>query len=86
MAEELEGEVTFVGVSNRDTVEDGKGYATTYNVPYAMAHAPEVWEAYGVPYQPVTIVIDADGGITDRIDGPVTYEDLAKRVDAVLRS
>lgn len=84
MAEELEGEVTFVGVSNRDTVEDGKGFVRDYNVPYAMAHAPEVWEAYGVPYQPVTIVIDADGGITHRTDGPVTYEGLKKAVEEVL--
>lgn len=84
MAEELDGEVIFVGVSNRDTVEDGKEYVDTYDVPYAMAHGPKVWEAYGVPYQPVTIIIDAEGAIAKRIDGPVTYEGLEKALEAVL--
>ena len=84
MAEELEGEVTFVGVSNNDTVEDGKGFVSEYGVPYPMAHAPEVWDAYEVPYQPVTIVIDADGAIVHRTDGPVTYEGLKKAVETAL--
>jgi len=84
LAEELGGEVAFVGVSNRDTVEDGKGYVADYEVPYAMAHAPEVWEAYGVPYQPVTIVISSRGEIVHRTDGPVTYEELKEAVAKVL--
>ena len=84
MAEELEGRVAFVGVSNNDTVEDGKGFVDEYRVPYAMSHAPEVWEAYDVPYQPVTIVIDADGAIVHRTDGPVTYEGLKKEIEKVL--
>lgn len=84
MAEELEGRVTFVGVSNNDTVDDGKGFVRDYKVPYAMAHAPDVWEAYDVPYQPVTIVIDAEGSIVHRTDGPVTYEGLKKAVEAAL--
>lgn len=84
MAEELEGRVTFIGVSNNDTVEDGKGFVRDYGVTYAMAHAPEVWEAYDVPYQPVTVVIDADGAIVHRTDGPVTYEGLKEAVEATL--
>jgi len=76
--------VAFVGVSNRDTVEDGKGYVADYEVPYTMAHAPEVWEAYGVPYQPVTIVISGRGEIVHRTDGPVTYKELKEAVAKVL--
>ena len=84
MAEEYEGEVVFAGVSNNDTVEDGKGYVTEFDVPYAMAHAPEVWDAFDVPYQPVTIVIDADGGMTERFDGPITYDQLKQAIEAAL--
>ena len=84
MAEEHDGEVTFVGVSNNDTVSDGKDFVETFEVPYAMSHAPEVWELYDVPYQPVTIIIGADGNIVDRIDGPVTYEQLSEALAAVL--
>ncbi len=84
MAEEFDGEVTFAGVSNNDSIDDGKGYVAEYEVPYAMANAPEVWEAYGVPYQPVTIVIGPDGGIADRFDGPVTYEALKASIEATI--
>jgi hypothetical protein len=84
LAEEHDGEVVFVGVSNNDTVEDGRTYVKRFEVPYPMAHAPEVWELYEVPYQPVTIVIGADGAIADRINGPVTYEGLREVIAEVL--
>ncbi|MGH2820087.1 MAG: TlpA family protein disulfide reductase [Actinomycetota bacterium] len=84
MAEEYEGEVVFVGVSNNDTVPDGKAYVEQFDVPYAMAHAPEVWEEFEVPYQPVTIVLDDEGKITARVDGPVGYEQLKRLVRQVV--
>ena len=68
--------MTFFGVSNNDTVEDGINYANEFGVPYELAHGPEVWEAYGVPYQPVTVVIAEDGTIATRIDGEISYEGL----------
>lgn len=74
----------FAGVSNNDTVQDGERYVRNFQVPYAMAHAPEVWEAYGVPYQPVTIIIDADGAIVHRTEGPVTYEGLKEAIEESL--
>jgi peroxiredoxin len=76
LAEEYEGQVTFFGVSNNDTVEAGREYADEYDVPYELAHAPDVWDAFGVPYQPVTIVIDENGGIAHRVEGEVSYEML----------
>ena len=84
MAEEYEGRVTFVGVSNNDTVPDGKQYVRTYDVPYAMAHAPEVWEDYDVPYQPVTIVLDEAGEVVERLDGPIEKESLRDAIEAAL--
>jgi hypothetical protein len=81
LAEEYEQEVVFIGVSNNDSVAAGKDYVSEFDVPYAMAHAPHVWEAYDVPYQPVTVVIDARGSIVGRIDGPVTYEDLKDLIE-----
>ena len=74
----------FVGVSNNDTVQDGRAYVNRFEVPYPMAHAPEVWELYEVPYQPVTIVIGADGAVAERINGPVTYESLREAIAKVL--
>ena len=76
--------MTFVGVSNNDTVEDGRGYVEDYGVPYAMGHSPETWDDFDVPYQPVTIVIDERGGIVERIDGPITYDGLKETVVGIL--
>ena len=76
--------MVFVGVSNNDTVEDGKGYVERFEVPYAMAHAPEVWEQFGVPYQPVTIVLDEDHKVAQRFTGPIGYEELKTAIEEVL--
>jgi hypothetical protein len=84
LAEEHEGKVEFVGVSNHDTVAAGERYVKEFEVPYPMGHAPDVWELYDVPYQPVTIVIAADGSIAERIIGPVTYDSLADAIADVL--
>ena len=84
MAEELEGEAVFIGVSNNDTVEDGKNYVEEFGVPYAMAHASEVWVQFDDPFRPTTIVIDGSGQIATQIDGPVTYETLKAEVEKVL--
>jgi thiol-disulfide isomerase/thioredoxin len=83
LAEEFKGKVTFVGVSNEDTVDDGRRYQADLEVPYALAHAPEVWEAYGNPFRPTTIVIGPDGEIAARVDGPITYEGLKAELKAV---
>jgi hypothetical protein len=84
LAEEYSDRVVFAGVSNNDTIEDGMGYVDRFGVPYAMGHSPETWDAFGVPYQPVTIVIDGRGGVSERIVGPITYEDLKSAIEGVL--
>ena len=83
MAEEHTGDVVFVGVSNRDTIPEGKAYVEEFAVPYPMAHSPETWQLYEVPYQPVTIVLNADHEIHERIVGPVSYERLAAVLEEV---
>jgi hypothetical protein len=60
------------------------GYVDDFEVPYAVGHSPETWDAFDVPYQPVTIVIDARGGIVQRIDGPITYDGLKETVVGTL--
>ena len=74
----------FIGVSNNDTVEDGKGYVEDFAVPYRMAHAPEVWDAFDDPFRPTTIVIGSDQSIVARIDGPVTVESLKTAIEKAL--
>ncbi len=86
MAEEFSGKVTFVGVSNNDTVEAGKEYRDEFDVPYPLAHAPEVWDLFDVPYQPVTIVLGPTGKEELRVDGPITYEELREVLEGLTSS
>jgi thiol-disulfide isomerase/thioredoxin len=84
LAEEYEGRVAFIGVSNNDTVEDGRAYQDSFGVPYPLANAPEVWAKYGDPYRPTTIVIGQDGSVVARIDGPITLEGLKAELEEAL--
>jgi hypothetical protein len=85
LAEEYGDQVAFIGVSdNRDTVEDGETYAADFDVPYPLALDQGVWDAYGVPYQPVTVVLDADGVEIHRTTGPISYEGLRTELEAAL--
>jgi hypothetical protein len=85
LAEEYEQSVAFIGISDdRDTVAAGKEYATTFDVPYPLAHEQSVWDAYGVPYQPVTVVLDAKGIEIHRTTGPISYEGLRAELEAAL--
>jgi hypothetical protein len=74
----------FIGVSNQDTVADGKAYQQRFDVPYDLAHAPQVWELFGYPFRPTTIVIDQAGAIAGRIDGPVTLRSLEALIQRAL--
>jgi thiol-disulfide isomerase/thioredoxin len=76
LAERYRDKVSFIGVSNNDSVSDGEDYATEFGVPYPLAHAPDVWDLYEVAYQPVTIVIGADGAVASRIEGPISLDGL----------
>ena len=73
--------MTFLGVSNHDSVEAGQAYADELDVRYPLANAPDVWQDFDVPYQPVTIVISAEGAIATRIEGPVSYEGLKQIIE-----
>ena len=77
--------MTFIGLSDdRDTVDAGKQYAAEFDVPYPLALDQSVWNAYGVPYQPVTVLLDPRGKEVHRVTGPISYEDLKAEIDALL--
>ena len=65
------GRVQFLGVSNHDTVIEGRDYQRDFDIPYPLANdsSGRTWAAWGVPYQPVTVVVDQHGRIAWRFDG-----------------
>lgn len=79
VAREFEGAVQFFGVSYNDTVSEGRKFQHDFEVPYPLANdaSGRTWAAYHVPYQPVTVVVDARGRVARRWTGHVEPEQLA---------
>ena len=79
VARRYDGQVQFVGVSNNDTVSEGRKYQRHFGVPYPLANdsSGRTWAAWGVPYQPVTVVVDERGRVVRRFDGGIEDKDLA---------
>jgi peroxiredoxin len=79
VAREFEGTAQFLGVSNNDSVSEGRRYQAEFEVPYPLANdaSGRTWAAYRVPYQPVTVVVDERGRVARRFDGGVEPEQLA---------
>jgi peroxiredoxin len=63
--------VRFVGVSNNDTVSEGRKYQREFEIRYPLANdsSGRTWAAWRVPYQPVTVVVDRHGRVAWRFDG-----------------
>jgi peroxiredoxin len=74
VAAEFAGRVGFVGVSYHDTTAAGRRYQRRFNVPYPLANDPsgKTWARWGVPYQPVTVLVDTQGRVAARFDGGTT--------------
>jgi peroxiredoxin len=79
VAREFKGTVRFFGVSYNDTVSEGRKYLREFEVPYPLANdaSGRTWATYQVPYQPVTVVVDARGRVARRWNGSVEPEQLA---------
>jgi peroxiredoxin len=79
VAGDFAGRVGFVGVSYRDTVAAGRAYQRRFNVPYPLANdaSGRTWARWGVPYQPVVVLVDKHGRVTERFDGGTTGGTLA---------
>jgi peroxiredoxin len=71
VAQDFEGRVQFLGVSNNDTVSEGRKYQRDFEIPYPLANdsSGRTWAAWGVPYQPVTVVVDQHGRVAWRFAG-----------------
>ncbi len=74
VAADYAGRAGFVGVSYHDTIAAGRAYQRRFNVPYPLANDPsgKTWARWGVPYQPVTVLVDTQGRVAERFDGGTT--------------
>jgi peroxiredoxin len=74
VAADYAGKAGFVGVSYHDTVAAGRAYQRRFDVPYPLANDPSgtTWARWGVPYQPVLVLVDTKGRVAERFDGGTT--------------
>jgi peroxiredoxin len=74
VAAEFAGRAGFVGVSYRDTVAAGRAYQRRFAISYPLANdaSGRTWARWGVPYQPVVVVVDSQGRVAERFDGGTT--------------
>ena len=88
VAREFQDRVQFFGVSNNDSVSEGRKFQREFEVPYPLANdaTGRTWAAYQVPYQPVTVVVDARGGVARRWNGSVEPEQLAPVLEYLVGS
>ena len=86
VAADFDGRVGFVGVSYRDTVAAGRAYQRQFKIPYPLTNDPSgrTWARWGVPYQPVVVLVDNHGRIAERFDGGTTGGTLAAALTYLL--
>jgi peroxiredoxin len=79
-------QVQFVGVSNHDTVSEGRKYQRQFEIPYPLANdaSGHTWAVWRVPYQPVTVVVDRQGRVAWRFDGGLEPGQLDPVVEYVV--
>jgi thiol-disulfide isomerase/thioredoxin len=80
------GKAGFVGVSYHDTVDAGRAYQRRFDVSYPLANdrSGKTWARWAVPYQPVTVLVDAEGRIAERFDGGTTGGTLRAAIDYLI--
>jgi peroxiredoxin len=80
------GKAGFVGISYQDTVDAGRAYQRRFDVSYPLANdrSGKTWARWAVPYQPVTVLVDAEGRVAERFDGGTTGGTLRAAIDYLI--
>jgi hypothetical protein len=88
VAREFSGKVTFFGVAWKATEAECRRYVRDFEVPYdnGLDAGERIFELYGVPYQPATVLISRDGRLVDQIAGGVDHEFLAEQVGKLVEA
>jgi thioredoxin-like negative regulator of GroEL len=82
------GEVTFLAVAWKASLEDTAAAAAEVmpsgRVKWGLDADETVFAAFGVPYQPVTVMIGADKTIVDAWPGALSEDEIRAKLDALV--
>lgn len=90
LATEYAGQVRFLTVawkgSLADTREEANRLLTSGEVTWGLDESEEFFAAYGVPYQPHTVLITGDDVIYEEWPGVLGEAELRARIDALIEA
>lgn len=88
LATEYGDRVAFIAPAWKGTVEDTAARAAELlpsgEVRWGLDEDEEVFEAFGIPYQPVTVLIDSEGRIVDSWAGARSEEEMRAALDTLV--
>ncbi len=88
LATEYAGQVRFLSVAWKGTLDATREQAgrllPSGEVTWGLDETNEFFEAYGVPYQPHTVLITGDDIIFDEWPGVLGETELRARIDALI--
>ena len=88
LATEYGDRVAFVAPAWKGTLEDTAARAAELlpsgEVRWGLDEEEEVFEAFGIPYQPATVLIDSGGRIVDSWAGARSEEEMRSALDSLV--
>lgn len=88
LAAEYADEVDFVAPAWRSSFEATQARADQLfqsgAIMWGLDEDEEIFQLYGVPYQPVTVLIAADGTVVDAWDGLRAEQEIRAALDALI--
>jgi len=78
--------LVLIGVQVQQTVDDGRRYATTYNLRYRIGAdvAGDIFREYKVFALPTQFFIGTDGVVRQVVNGPVDMVSAAAQIESIL--
>jgi len=86
VAPDYQDEITIVAVAGRSTPEASANRVGDWFSPDRLlwGYSDDVWTLYGIPGQPVSVLITSDGFEVDRWFGAVGESELRNSLDQLL--
>lgn len=84
VAADYEDEIRFLAMAGRSDLDSTAERAGQLFENLDWALADEVWELYGIPYQPVTVLITGGDIVFDTWPGAIDEQEMRDRIDAML--
>ena len=86
VASDYQGQITFLAVAGRSTPEASASRVGVWFSPERLmwGYSDDMWALFGVPGQPVSVLLTSDGFEVDRWFGQASEADLRAALDQLI--